>query len=57
MESPDNAVVFTDHCVLHYEFNAFVEIPKTKSQRFVYNYKNRYAVAYMASTGSKTKNA
>jgi hypothetical protein len=39
VESPDNAVVFTDHCVLHYEFNVFVEIPKTKNQRFVYNYK------------------
>jgi hypothetical protein len=43
VESTDNAVVFTDHCVFHYEFNAFVEIPKTKSRRFVYNYKNRYA--------------
>jgi hypothetical protein len=39
VESPDNTVIFPDHCVLHYKFNAFVEIPKTKSQRFIYNYK------------------
>ena len=38
-ESLSQAVVFSDHCVIHYEFNACVEIPKTKSQRFVYNYK------------------
>ena len=39
VEIPSNAAVFTDHCVLHYEFNAFVKTAKSKTQRLVYNYK------------------
>ena len=39
VETPSNAAVFTDQCVLHYEFNAFVKTAKSKTQRFVYNYK------------------
>ena len=39
VETPSNAAVFTDHCVLHYEFNAIVKTAKSKTQRFVYNYK------------------
>ena len=39
VETPSNAAVFTDHCVLHYEFNTFVKTTKSKTQRFVYNYK------------------
>ncbi len=31
-ELPDHA-----YCLIHYEFNAFVEIPKPKSQRSIYN--------------------
>ena len=39
VKTPSNAAVLTDHCVLHYEFNAFVKTAKSKTQRFVYNYK------------------
>lgn len=40
VESAESASIFTDHCVIHYEFNAFVKTPTTKNARFVYDYKN-----------------
>lgn len=39
VESAESAAIFTDHCVIHYEFNEFVKVPTTKSERFVYGYK------------------
>ena len=54
VEMPSNAAVFTDHCVLHYEFNAFVKTAKSKTQRFMYNYKKVtlmvYVLRYQPST-------
>ena len=37
VESPENAVFFTDHCLIFYEFNSFIKV-RTKSHRYTYDY-------------------
>jgi len=35
--NPDEAVIFTDHCIMSFDFTIAVKAP-SKNQRFVYDY-------------------